>query len=407
MNIKRFENDKFKTNEIALFLTMPLRKETITMNALIPMILRRGSKNYPNQLLISKKLENLYGAGFNCGIDKSADYCVLKFYIETVANKYLPNNEDLTQEAINMLMDIVFNPLVVNEGFDKDYVQQEKENLCKIIDARKDDKQAYAFNRCIEEMFKDQPYGIYKFGSKEDLNNINEKNLYEYYKKMIEECRCDIFINGIDANKVEINDDRKANYCDIKEIKETEKSEKTLEKDCKEKVVNETMNVVQGKLVIGLNAKYENKFAISMYNAILGGGANSKLFQNVREKASLAYSAGSRYIRRKDSIFIITGIELKNYDKALKIIKEQLVEMKEGNITDKEFLDAKQLVLSTLKLIPESQEDMISFDFDQDLFKENLSFEQYYENIERITKEDVIKAAQAISINTIYYLKND
>lgn len=403
MNIKRFENNKFKTNEIALFLTMPLKKETITMNALIPMILRRGSKNYPNQLLISKKLENMYGAGFNCGIDKSADYCVLKFYIETVANKYLPNNEDLTQEAIDMLMDIVFNPLVVNEGFDKDYVQQEKENLCKIIDARKDDKQAYAFNRCIEEMFKDEPYGIYKFGSKEDLKNINEKNLYEYYKKMIEECRCDIFINGIDANKVQIKDDKKANNNEIKEIEKNEKQSI----DNEEKVVNETMNVVQGKLVIGLNAKYENKFAISMYNAILGGGANSKLFQNVREKASLAYSAGSRYIRRKDSIFIITGIELKNYDKALKIIKEQLEEMKDGNITDKEFSDAKQLVLATLKLIPESQEDMISFDFDQNLFKENLSFEEYYKNIEKITKDDVIKAAQNVSINTIYYLKNE
>lgn len=403
MNIKRFENNKFKTNEIALFLTMPLKKETITMNALIPMILRRGSKNYPNQLLISKKLENMYGAGFNCGIDKSADYCVLKFYIETVANKYLPNNEDLTQEAIDMLMDIVFNPLVVNEGFDKDYVQQEKENLCKIIDARKDDKQAYAFNRCIEEMFKDEPYGTYKFGSKEDLKNINEKNLYEYYKKMIEECRCDIFINGIDANKVQIKDDKKANNNEIKEIEKNEKQSI----DNEEKVVNETMNVVQGKLVIGLNAKYENKFAISMYNAILGGGANSKLFQNVREKASLAYSAGSRYIRRKDSIFIITGIELKNYDKALKIIKEQLEEMKDGNITDKEFSDAKQLVLATLKLIPESQEDMISFDFDQNLFKENLSFEEYYKNIEKITKDDVIKAAQNVSINTIYYLKNE
>lgn len=403
MNIKRFENNKFKTNEIALFLTMPLKKETITMNALIPMILRRGSKNYPNQLLISKKLENMYGAGFNCGIDKSADYCVLKFYIETVANKYLPNNEDLTQEAIDMLMDIVFNPLVVNEGFDKDYVQQEKENLCKIIDARKDDKQAYAFNRCIEEMFKDEPYGTYKFGSKEDLKNINKKNLYEYYKKMIEECRCDIFINGIDANKVQIKDDKKANNNEIKEIEKNEKQSI----DNEEKVVNETMNVVQGKLVIGLNAKYENKFAISMYNAILGGGANSKLFQNVREKASLAYSAGSRYIRRKDSIFIITGIELKNYDKALKIIKEQLEEMKDGNITDKEFSDAKQLVLATLKLIPESQEDMISFDFDQNLFKENLSFEEYYKNIEKITKDDVIKAAQNVSINTIYYLKNE
>ena len=403
MNIKRFENNKFKTNEIALFLTMPMKKETVTMNALIPMILRRGSKNYQNQLIISKKLENMYGAGFNCGIDKSADYCILKFYIETVANNYLPNKEDLTQEAMDMLMDIVFNPLVINEGFDKDYVEQEKENLSKIIDARKDDKQAYAFNRCIEEMFKDEPYGIYKFGSKEDLKNINEKNLYEYYKKMIKECRCDIFVNGLDANKVEIKRNENIEH----KFEKTKKIDIKNKKGKTEKIINETMDVVQGKLVIGLDASSENKFAVSMYNAILGGSANSKLFQNVREKASLAYSAGSRYVRRKDSIFIITGIELKNYDKALKIIKEQIKDMKDGNITDKEFLDAKQTILATLKLIPESQEDMISFDFDQNLFEEKLSFEEYYNKIDEITKEDVVKAAQNISIDTIYYLKND
>lgn len=166
------------------------------------------------------------------------------------------------------------------------------------------------------------------------------------------------------------------------------------------------MDVTQGKLVIGLDVDSDNKFAITMYNAILGGGANSKLFQNVREKASLAYSAGSRFIRRKKAIFIITGIELQNYDKALKIIKEQLKDMQEGKITDKEFEDAKQLILASLKLIPESQEDMIAFDFDQNLFEEKLSFEEYFENVENVSKKDVIEVAQKINIDTIYYLKN-
>ena len=177
MNIKRFESKKFKTNEIALFLTLPLNKETSTKNALIPMILRRGSKNYDNQLKISKKLENMYGAGFNCGIDKTGEYCILKFYIETVANEYLPEDIDLMQDASDMLMDIVFNPLVIDNGFDKDFVEQEKENLKKIIEARSDDKSSYAFNRCIEEMYKDESYSTYKFGRIEDLKN-NTKNAY-------------------------------------------------------------------------------------------------------------------------------------------------------------------------------------------------------------------------------------
>lgn len=397
MNIKRFESDKFKTNEIALFLTLPLNQETITKNALIPMILRRGSKKYDNQLKISKKLESMYGAGFNCGVEKTGDYCILKFYVETVANEFLPEDINLAQESLDMLLDIVFNPFVVNEGFDEDYVEQEKINLGKIIDARSDDKSSYAFNRCIEEMFKGTPYGVYKFGSKAELKNINSKNLYEYYKKMISQCRIDLFVNGIEAKKLEVPSNIVSNEIKIKSANRIKNNEK---------VVTEDMDVTQGKLVIGLDVDSDNKFAITMYNAILGGGANSKLFQNVREKASLAYSAGSRFIRRKKAIFIITGIELQNYDKALKIIKEQLKDMQEGKITDKEFEDAKQLILASLKLIPESQEDMIAFDFDQNLFEEKLSFEEYFENVENVSKKDVIEVAQKINIDTIYYLKN-
>lgn len=397
MNIKRFESKKFKTNEIALFLTLPLNKETSTKNALIPMILRRGSKNYDNQLKISKKLENMYGAGFNCGIDKTGEYCILKFYIETVANEYLPEDIDLMQDASDMLMDIVFNPLVIDNGFDKDFVEQEKENLKKIIEARSDDKASYAFNRCIEEMYKDESYSTYKFGRIEDLKNIDEKNLYEHYKKIISECRVDLFVNGIDAKKLKVDDTVGKNRIEV---------EKYETKFNNEKIVNEEMDVTQGKLVIGLKSDNGDKYALSMYNAILGGGANSKLFQNVREKASLAYSAGSRFIRRKNAIVIITGIGLKNYDKAVKIIKNQIEDMKNGVISDKEFEDAKQLILASLKLIPESQEDMIAFDFDQNLFEENLSFEDYREKIKNVSKEQVIEVAKTLKIDTIYYLKN-
>lgn len=230
MNIKRFKSDKFKTNEIALFLTLPLNQETITMNALIPMILRRGSKKYDNQLKISKKLESMYGAGFNCGVEKTGDYCILKFYVETVANEFLPEDINLAQESLDMLLDIVFNPFVVNEGFDEDYVEQEKINLGKIIDARSDDKSSYAFNRCIEEMFKGTPYGVYKFGSKAELKNINSKNLYEYYKKMISQCRIDLFVNGIEAEKLEVPSNIVSNEIKIKSANRIKIMKKLLQK---------------------------------------------------------------------------------------------------------------------------------------------------------------------------------
>ena len=172
-------------------------------------------------------------------------------------------------------------------------------------------------------------------------------------------------------------------------------------------VVNEIQDVTQGKLIIGLDVDDKNKAAVSMYNTILGGGANSKLFQNVREKESLAYSAGSSYIRRKNVILIQTGIEIENYDKAVKIIEEQLQDMKKGKISDEEFNSAKQLITSSIELIEESKEDMITFYFDQNLFDEHLNVTEYKEMIKKVTKEDVIKVAQKVKEDTIYFLTNN
>ena len=431
IKIKRFENNKFKTNEIAVFVTIKQTKENATKNALIPAVLRRGSANFQNQLEISKKLENMYGASFNCGVDKSGDYIILKFFIETINNEYSDSKENLAQEAFNLLTDIVFNPLVENDGFNINYVKQEKDNLAKIINSKKDDKANYAYQRCVEEMFKNNPYGIYKYGSLQDLEKINEKNLYEYYLNIIQNSPIFIYINGKNANSINVDENINNNFRiafnnnsneynendDLQgknENNEIEDNKNTEIKDNKNaeivalqpiNIVKEKLDVTQGKLIIGLNAPSENKYAVTMYNTILGGGANSKLFQNVREKESLAYYASSRYIRRKNAIIIRTGIELANYDKAVKVIKEQLEEMKKGNISDYELSSAKTLILASLKLIPESQEDIMAFDFDQDVFNENLTFEQYYKKIENITLNEIIDVANQVKINTIYYLE--
>lgn len=398
MKITKLQTNKFKTNLVALFITVPLAKENCTKNALITSVLRRGTQNYKTQEEISKRLEELYGAGFNCGVDKLGEYHVLKFYLETLENTYTLNNENLLQEGINLLLDIVFNPLTQNDAFDKTYVEQEKSNLKKLIESRKDNKALYAKERCLENMFAGESYGLYKYGMVEDLAKLNEKNLYEYYKKLIKNCKIDLYIAGNNIDNVKVPDIPS---------KELEKIEHIHISPTVPNKINEIQEVTQGKLIIGLDVGKSNKAAVSMYNTILGGGANSKLFQNVREKASLAYSAGSSYIRRKNTILIQTGIEIENYDKTLEIIEKQLEDMKNGNISDEEFNSAKELIVSSIELIEESKEDMITFYFDQNLFEENLNVTEYKEMIKKVTKEDVIKVAQNVKEDTIYFLTND
>ncbi len=413
MRVTRLTTNKFKNNEIAVFLEVPLKRETITKNAILPAVLKRGSANYTSQLEIGKVLENMYGASFNAGVEKTGESLILKFYIESLCDEYIKEKANLAEESIKLLFDIIFNPYVQNNSFSEEYVSQEKKNLADIINSRSDDKRVYAVNRCIEEMFKGEPYGLYKYGYAEDLKDITARSLYEYYLKMLKECKMYVIINGKEAENITIP---QTPY-DIEELKtivdtskKENKNQKKIEQNnhnqSEEKAVTEELDVTQGKLMIGLDVDSDNKFATSMYNVVLGGSANSKLFQNVREKASLAYSASSSYIRRKNAIIIKTGIELKNYEKTLSIIKAQLQDMKDGKITDDEVKSAKQLATSSLKMIPESQDETITFSLDQDMYGENLTVEEYIKKVEAVTKEQIIDVANKVKINTIYYLKD-
>ena len=412
INLNLIKTDKFKTNLLSVFFTVPLNENTITKNSLIPAILRRGSNNLKTQEEISKTLEEMYGASFDCGVDKIGDNQVLKFYLETINNSYTEDGENILKESINILLDLVFNPLVNNNKFDETYVESEKNNIKQIIEGRKDAKATYALERCIEEMYKNLPYALYKYGKLEDLKNINAENLYEEYKKLINECKIDIFISGditeevknevIENKNIVSLEERNPNYIESNK-------ENRIKQEKQEEIVSESMDVTQGKLILGLDVLKEqedDKYTALIYNAILGGTPNSKMFQNVREKNSLAYTASSSYIRQKGNIFVKCGIEIDNYEKALKIIKEQIEDMKKGKFTEEDIKQAKVNIVSTIKFIPEEQDTELLYYFSQELSGYQMNSEEYINKVNSITKEQIVELANRIQINTIYFLKN-
>ena len=247
------ETNKFKTNLFAIFLSMPLNRETVTKNALLTAVLRRGTKNFESQELISKNLEEMYGAEFDCGIEKSGDFHNIKFYLEVINDQFLPKKENLSKNAIEMLLEIAFNPLVENGAFKEEYVVGEKENLKQIIEGKIDNKGSYALERCIEEMYKDMPYGLYKYGYIEDLEKISSKELYEYYLEMLKDCKIDIFASGDeieDINQVVENNEN------IEKLQERDVNldiEMNNNPKYEPQIINENMDVTQGKIKFKLH----------------------------------------------------------------------------------------------------------------------------------------------------------
>jgi len=356
----------------------------------------------------------MYGSTFNCGIEKIGDNHVTKFYFESLNDKFTPENNqgEQIEKSINMLLDIVFNPLLESGRFKEEYVNSEKNNIKQLIESKIDNKDSYAASRCIEEMYEGKGYGLYKYGYVEDLDNITAENLYEYYSKLMATCKIDIFVSGdISKNPVE-------------EI--VAKNENIVKLDCRDgiitrlatkqeppvngaKVIEEKMDIAQGKLVLGITldtSKKGSRFPAALYNVILGESATSKLFQNVREKESLAYTIRSRYVKQKANIYISAGIEVEKYEKTLEIIKEQLQDMKTGNFTEEDLNNAKKYLISGIKSVKDEQDSEIVYYIGQEFAEELTTFEEYEEKVNTVTREDIEKIADSVQINTVYFLRN-
>ena len=414
INIHYINDYRFKTNYAIIFLTLPLRKENITKIALIPEVLKNGSKNIKNNKELSEKLDFMYGASFGCGLDKVGDNVVLKFFIECIDDTFLPEKNNNLKKAIDTLFEIVFNPQIIDNGFNEKYVEIEKEKLAQIIKSIKDDKDQYSFLKTINLMYGEEGFGINKYGYLEDIQNINRINLLEEYKTSISTSKIDIIVSG------RLNETIKKslkNYELLKnllprnpEYKATNPNKETKAVLDSYKEIKENDEVIQGKIVIGLdilkNSIKDIRFSTIIYNSIFGNGVNSKLFQIVREKNSLAYTTKSEYIVQKNNIFIRCGIEINNYEKTKTLIIKLLNDMKEGNFTDDDIIKAKEYIWAGIEKIEQEQDSMILFIFEQELSANKITIEEYKKKIMSVTKEEILEIAKSIQINTIYFLKD-
>lgn len=399
------KTNKFKTNMIGIFLSSPLQPTTVSYNAVVPAVLRRGTKSYPTMTDISKRLEDMYGAMFDCGVAKKGETHIIKFFIECVNDKYV--NDNVFEKSIELLKDIIYNPLLENNIFVDTYVQQEKDKVKNIILTRTNDKVSYALEKTLEIMCKEENYGIFEYGTIEALGGINAQNLYNAYLNALNTYKIDIFVFG-DVNTSYVEEKFRNSF----RFKPRKVSLKTsiLHKKQEVKDVTEEMDVSQGKLSLGFRTNIEpnsdDYYALMVYNGILGGGPHSKLFQNVREKESLAYYSFSRLEKFKGLMGISSGIEVENYDKALDIIKQQVNDMKKGNISKTEFDTTIKTLVNGINSIKDEQSQMLDYYMGSSLLQSNDSLDDLIQKLNKVKLDDVTKVAQNIDLDTIYFIKS-
>ena len=400
--MKIIENNKFKSTYLTINYIFELNKKEVTENIIWATSLLKATNDNLKTIDIERKFASLYSSSYGVSVEKFENLFLIQFRLEVLNKKYLPKNEDVFEEALKLLTNIIYNPLVINGGFDKKIVEKQKNIIRDRINAKKDDKRMYALNRC-EELLSENPEDIYLYGRIEDLPNINEKTAYKQYRKVMENAHVEVIVNGSINKDTEeiIKKYVKTNNITIPKLM-------NISNDNYDLIVEKTFEekMTQSILTQGMKIKnYDKKdvYKYILYNAILGSGTTSKLFQNVREKASLAYYTFSRFNRFTGKIIICTGIEPKNYKKAINLVNKQLDIIKNGDITDSEFNTAKKLICNNVKEWNDSQYTIDTFYLTGKIFYEKeITFDEFIEEISKVTKQDVIEISKNVVPKVIY-----
>ncbi|HEY5585589.1 MAG TPA: pitrilysin family protein [Ruminiclostridium sp.] len=410
IKVYNIKSNRFKTNTINIFFQDNLDKDSVALNALFPSVLRRGCSGLPTIKDINLYLEESYGAVFDCGIVKKGEKQIIHFYFEYVSDKYTSDADRNFQKALDFLLNIIYKPALQDHSFNEQYVEQEKSNLKMLIESRINDKVQYALDRCYELMCKDEPFGLYEYGTIKQIENITSSELYKHYKEKVSTLPVEVFITG------ELCDS------DIEVLKNSldsinRSAQKGLLSSIVKKYVDkvsyfeDAMDVNQGKLSLGfrtnITSNEDDYYALLVYNGILGGGMHSKLFQNVREKAGLAYYVFAGLEKFKGLMIIAGGIDIKERDHTKELILKQLDEIKEGNITDYEFKSTIKSLETGIQSLKDSQLQVVDFYLSQLISQTHDTLEGLLEKIQRVTKQDVIDVSKKIQLDTVYFLTSE
>ncbi|MBT2665743.1 insulinase family protein [Bacillus sp. ISL-4] len=400
------QTDKYKTNTLVLKMKAPLTKEDVTYRALLPYVLQSNTSKYPTTPEFRSYLDDLYGAGFYVDVAKKGEYQIISFTIDIVNEKFLSDSTPLLEKAFGLLSEVIFNPKKNGEAFDSKTVSNEIRSLKQRIQSISDDKMRYSATRLVEEMCKNEPYALEASGNLQDLETITPESLFAYYKKVLTEDEIDLYVIGdINESEVEALADKYVSLQERVTVRLPSKTGKVVEK---EKEIIENSDVKQGKLNIGYRTQVAygdpDYYALQLFNGIFGGFSHSKLFINVREKASLAYYAASRLESHKGLLMVMAGIENANYKQALDIIHAQMKEMKQGNFSEEELAQTKAVVKNQLLETIDVSRGLVEILYHNVVSGQDISLDEWFAKTEQTTKEEIIAVGQKIQLDTIYFL---
>lgn len=409
MNIEKIIDEKFKSIYISYNFTIPMKKkEMFSYNALLGAIMQKGAKNYLNLKSIENKLSMLYGATYDINVDKYGDLYNFQFRMNFINRKFLPDNEELLDEVLDFLYEMIYNP----KDWTDDEIEREKEFILEKINERRDEKLAYASQKMEEILCKDEPYGTYIFGDEKIVKSATKEDLKNAYENIIGST-VNVYVagnlNGYEDIEKTIEEKFASKVTNTQKLEDLPTDNTKI--NSKEHIYtkdSEPQDIVQSAISLGGYIKgitVEDSLPLAIFNGIFGVTPSCKLFQNVREKASLCYTISAKILKLKGLIIVYAGINAQNYEKAVSLIKEQLEDMKKGNFTDEELQCSIDSAIASLRDVRESKYLSCMFKYSNKIaYKKDMSFEEIEEAYKKITREDIIRVANKIEFTNEFII---
>jgi predicted Zn-dependent peptidase len=401
------QTDQFKTTVIQLFIDRPF-DDQYSLFALLPHVLKRGSWRYPDSLALARHFDELYGASFGVNTHRLGERHVLELQLELADQDLLPAAPDLLALGLQALADLLLHPRVESDAFAEPYVEQEKEAQIRAIRSLYNDKAAYAEHRCLQEMFRGEPFSRLALGDEGQIAAISPAELYRFYQGVLQEAGFHLYISGNTtpeqvAYLLGKTFDQDLGTSTQVAIPGQLPSERPV------RSFTEEQDVAQGKLVLayrsGIGRHDEMLPALAVCNGILGGFGHSKLFQHLREQASLAYDCSSDLVSSKGVLLIEAGIAPEALTATREIVDQQIEAMQTGDWTEEEWNKTLLALQNGLRSLKDRPTRLAQSHVDRVVNGVRTSDEQLLQAICSVTTGQVQTVAGRLQLDTVYFLQ--
>lgn len=407
VTLRFFADSRFKQGCLSFQLVRPMAAEEAAMNALLPAILLRGTKQYPNLRDITLHLDDLYGASVSALVRRIGDYQTTGLYCSFMEDRYAMDGDEILAPMVDFLRQLLLEPVMEDGGFSKEFVESEKKNLISTIESELNDKRVYASAQLLKTMCSADAFGIPRLGDKESVEKVESAALYRHYQQILRQSRIELFYVG-SARPEQIVALLKNMLAGIERCY-VNLPQQTAFCDAGGKHAREEMEITQSKLCMGFVTPITNQSkdfaAMQLFNTVFGAGMTSKLFLNVREKMSLCYSIGSGYYGTKGIITVSAGIDAAQEETVRKEVLHQLQLCQDGDISQQELTAAREAVLSGLRTVYDSPSAIEGYHATTALSGFPLTLPQYRQAVCDVQIADVVAAAKQVALHSSFFLQ--